>query len=89
MLYEVITYAETQDQVVIQMHGFKAQAQPFNRATYAEVEEVDWLNVVDTLRPIGQIDWAIQIVHEDTDDFTKTKRHDGQIVTAQFERWCA
>ena len=30
---------------------------------------------------VGDVDWVIEVVQEHADDFTKTQRHDGQVVT--------
>ena len=36
--------------------------------------------------PVGDIERVIEIVHENADDFAKPKGHDGEVITAQFQR---
>ena len=39
----------------------------------------------DALRPVGDVDRRIQVVHEDAHDFAETEGHDGQVIAAQLE----
>ena len=43
------------------------------------------INLVQTLRAIGDIDWLIQIIQKDPNDFTKAQSDNGQIIAAQLQ----
>ncbi len=55
----------------------------FTRQLYAE--SPDRVDQINPLWTVGDIDRRIQVVHEDTDNFTKAQSHDGQIIAAQFQ----
>src|SRR5438094_879828 len=48
-------------------------------------ENPDRVNQIDTLRAVGDIDRRIEVIHEDTNDFTEAEGHDSEIVTPQLQ----
>ena len=43
------------------------------------------INLVQTLGAIGDIDWLIQVIQKDPNDFTKAQCDNGQIIAAQLQ----
>ena len=83
--------AQQQKQIVVSIHRGHGPPGYLNHPTRPRftskryAADAHRINQIDALRPIGDIDRTIQVVHEDANDFTKTQRNNRQIITAQLQ----
>ena len=78
-----------QEQVVVQRDRGHAECAQVQILAQVQAEELDGVDLVESLGAVGDVDRRVQVVHEHADDFAKAQRDDGQVVTAQLERWRA
>ena len=78
-----------QKEVVVQRDGGDAVVTDHKGFGEAHAKSRHRINAVQTTRPVGDVVGLLQVVHEDTNDFAKPERDDGQIVTPQLEHGCA
>ena len=73
-------------QEVVFLRPTQRQAENLSRAGKLEIAERHRVDQGNALRAVGDVDRRIQVIHEDTDDFAKAERDDGQVIAAQLQR---
>src|SRR5690606_31040053 len=75
-----------QQQVIVFFRAGHADAQQALAATEHELADLEAVDAVDALRPVGDVDRRVEIIEENADDLAEAQRDDGQVVAAQLQR---
>ena len=67
------------------MQGRDRDSQDGQRLGQRDAAQVDRIDAGDALRPVGDVDRCVQVVHENTHDFPETERDDGQVIATQAQ----
>ncbi len=76
-------------QVVPQPQRRNLHAKPVVDAAEFQAEQVQGIDAGNAFCAVGDVDRAIEVAHQDADDFPKTEGDNRQIVAAQFQGRCA
>ena len=74
-----------QKQVVVQTHRGQLKAQYLNFFPQVEAEKTDGIDLIDALGSVGDVHGVVKVVEKHPNDFAKTQRHNGQVVTPQAQ----
>ncbi len=67
------------------MDGGKTDTENLLRRSRAKIRTPHGVDHADALRAVGDVDWCIQIVEKDADDFAEPQRDNGEVIAAQAQ----
>ena len=69
----------------MEIGGRQGQAEDMQRPAEGETGHAHRVDQVHALRAVGEIEWRVQVVHENADDLAEAKGDDGQVIAAQSQ----